>query len=122
MEIRSLEQYHQAYNKSVEDPEAFWGSIAKDFVWKKPPESILTWDFKKPQVRWFEDGQLNITENCLDRHLEDKGNHHSVDRCQQVRLASFQHAHRLHQIAQLTAMHQENFRVIWTVCVLFDPE
>ena len=74
MEIRSFEQYHQAYNKSVEDPEAFWGSIAKDFVWKKPPESILTWDFNKPQVRWFEDGQLNITENCLDRHLEERGN------------------------------------------------
>jgi len=73
MEIRSFEQYHQAYHKSVQDPENFWGAVAKDFLWHKEPESILEWDFTKAQVRWFEDGKLNITENCLDRHLSAKG-------------------------------------------------
>lgn len=73
MEIRSLEQYHQAYQKSVEAPEAFWKAVAGEFVWHKPPETILEWDFNKPEVRWFEDGWLNITENCLDRHLKESG-------------------------------------------------
>ncbi|TDI72454.1 MAG: hypothetical protein E2O88_00220, partial [Bacteroidetes bacterium] len=41
MEIRSFEQYHQAYHKSVQDPENFWGAVAKDFLWHKEPESIL---------------------------------------------------------------------------------
>ena len=72
MEIRSLEQYHQAYKNSVEDPEKFWGDLSKEFVWHKQPTAILDWDFKKPEVRWFADGELNITENCLDRHLEQR--------------------------------------------------
>ena len=78
MEIRSLEQYHQAYKESVEDPEKFWGNLSKEFVWHKQPESILEWDFKKPEVRWFADGQLNITENCLDRHLAERGDQTAI--------------------------------------------
>jgi acetyl-CoA synthetase len=79
MEIRTFEQYHQAYKQSVEDPEAFWSSIAKEFVWNKPPgASVLEWDFKKPEVRWFADAELNITENCLDRHLGDKGSQTAI--------------------------------------------
>jgi len=78
MEIRSFEQYHQAYHKSVQDPENFWGAVAKDFLWHKEPESILEWDFTKAQVRWFEDGKLNITENCLDRHLSAKGDQTAI--------------------------------------------
>lgn len=78
MEIRSFEQYHQAYHKSVQDPENFWGAVAKDFLWHKEPESILEWDFTKAQVRWFADGKLNITENCLDRHLSAKGDQTAI--------------------------------------------
>ena len=78
MEIRSFEQYHQAYDKSVQDPENFWGAVAKDFLWHKEPESILEWDFNKPQVRWFADGKLNITENCLDRHLSTRGDQTAI--------------------------------------------
>lgn len=72
--ISSLEEYHEHYQKSVKDPEKFWGDIAATFLWRKPWEKVLEWDFKNPSVKWFQGGQLNITENCLDRHLETMGN------------------------------------------------
>ncbi len=78
MEIRSLLQYHQAYKNSVEDPEKFWGDLSKGFLWHQEPSKILDWDFKKPEVHWFSDGQLNITENCLDRHLIDKADQTAI--------------------------------------------
>ena len=78
MEIRNFEQYQQAYSQSIENPEQFWESVAKDFVWHQPPSSILEWDFDTPSIRWFADGELNITENCLDRHLADKGDQTAI--------------------------------------------
>jgi acetyl-CoA synthetase len=76
--IQSLEDYHKVYNSSVENPEAFWAEIARSFVWQKPFTEVLNWDFEGPNVRWFEDGVLNITENCLDRHLQQKGNQTAI--------------------------------------------
>lgn len=68
--IKSLEDYKSAYTQSVEQPEAFWAQIAEDnFVWKKPWTSVLDWDFSIPKISWFNGAKLNITENCLDRHL-----------------------------------------------------
>lgn len=78
MEIRSFEQYQTAYKHSVEDPKDFWGKIAQEFTWHKQPESILDGDFTKPMVRWFGDGKLNITENCLDRHLNQRGDQTAI--------------------------------------------
>lgn len=60
--------------KSVQDPEAFWSEIANTFTWQKKWDKTLEWDFRKPEVKWFQGGQINITENCLDRHLEKLGN------------------------------------------------
>ena len=71
--ITSLEEYHAAYQRSVEDPEGFWGEIAARFFWRKPWQRVLSWEFSTPDIRWFEGGKLNITENCLDRHLESLG-------------------------------------------------
>jgi acetyl-CoA synthetase len=71
--ITSFEQYQQEYKKSVENPEAFWAEQAEQFVWKKKWDKVLDWNFKEPDIKWFEGGKLNITENCLDRHLADKG-------------------------------------------------
>jgi acetyl-CoA synthetase len=71
-QIKSLEKYNEHYEKSVEQPEEFWAEIASHFVWKKKWDHVLNWDFKNPSVKWFEGGKLNITENCLDRHLSDK--------------------------------------------------
>lgn len=74
MRLKSFEEYQQAYKQSVENPEAFWESIAENFQWKKKWNKVLEWNFDEPKVKWFLNAQLNITENCLDRHLEQRGN------------------------------------------------
>ncbi len=77
-QIGSLEQYHEAYRKSVEDPEGFWAEIAATFTWKKPWDKVLEWNFREPDIQWFLGGKLNITENCLDRHLATKGDQPAI--------------------------------------------
>ncbi|HEV2483400.1 MAG TPA: acetate--CoA ligase [Puia sp.] len=72
-QIKTPEEYRSAYQKSISDPEGFWADIAKTFLWRRPWDKVLEWNFKEPNVKWFIGGQLNITENCLDRHLADKG-------------------------------------------------
>ncbi|WP_207495160.1 acetate--CoA ligase [Aridibaculum aurantiacum] len=72
-QIKSLEQYYEQYEKSVQDPEGFWSEIASHFVWRKKWDKVLEWNFEEPRVEWFKGAKLNITENCLDRHLADKG-------------------------------------------------
>ncbi|MBK8671652.1 MAG: acetate--CoA ligase [Bacteroidetes bacterium] len=72
-QIKSLEQYHSDYKLSIENPEIFWADIAETFVWKKKWDNVLDWNFEKPDIKWFINGKLNITENCLDRHLEIRG-------------------------------------------------
>ena len=71
--IKHLEEYYQVYRKSVRNPEVFWEEIAEEhFIWRKKWDKVLTWDFSKPEVKWFEGAQLNITENCIDRHLYNR--------------------------------------------------
>ncbi len=73
--IKHLEEYYQVYRKSVRNPESFWEEIAEEhFVWRKRWDNVLSWDFTKPEIKWFEGAKLNITENCLDRHLPTRGN------------------------------------------------
>ena len=67
--INSFQEYEDQYKKSIENPSLFWEEIAQTFKWKKKWNRVLDWDFNKPKVSWFEGGKLNITENCLDRHL-----------------------------------------------------
>ena len=74
MQITSFKQYEEDFKKSVENPEQFWGEVAQNFQWRKPWFKVLSWDFKEPNIKWFEGAKLNITENCLDRHLEKNGN------------------------------------------------
>ncbi|WP_336070246.1 acetate--CoA ligase [Mesoflavibacter sp. CH_XMU1404-2] len=72
--IKHLEEYYQVYRKSVRNPEVFWEEIAEEhFMWRKKWDNVLSWDFTKPEVKWFEGAQLNITENCIDRHLYTRG-------------------------------------------------
>ena len=73
LRITSYEQYQNDYQKSIENPTQFWEGIANTFTWKKKWENTLDWDFTTPDVKWFEGGSLNITENMLDRHLEKNG-------------------------------------------------
>ncbi len=72
-QIKSLEEYKEVYKKSVDNPEEFWAEQARTFQWQKPFTKVLDWNFDGPDVRWFEDGQVNITENCLDRHIATRG-------------------------------------------------
>jgi acetyl-CoA synthetase len=77
-QITSLDEYKEAYEKSIQHPEAFWGEIAENFTWKKKWDSVSNWNFKEPKVEWFKGAALNITENCLDRHLENFGDRPAI--------------------------------------------
>lgn len=73
--IKNLEEYFQVYRKSVRDPEGFWEEIAEEnFLWQKRWDSVLEYDFEKPEFHWFKGAKLNITENCIDRHLYSHSN------------------------------------------------
>ncbi len=72
-QINSFEAYQAAYKQSIENPEGFWGEIASNFIWRKQWDKVLNWNFKDPTIEWFKGGKLNITENCIDRHLETLG-------------------------------------------------
>jgi acetyl-CoA synthetase len=72
-QINSLEQYHTDYKNAAENPDAFWASVADDFYWRKKWDKVLDWNFIEPKIEWFAGAKLNITENCIDRHLEKLG-------------------------------------------------
>lgn len=73
LQISSFEDYKRIYDYSITEPEHFWAGIADDFLWKKKWDSVLEWNFKEPEIKWFKGAKLNITENCLDRHLDKIG-------------------------------------------------
>lgn len=77
-QIKDAAGYQSAYKKSVSDPEGFWGDIASSFYWRKKWDKVLDWNFKEPNIKWFVNGKLNITENCLDRHLGTLGNRPAI--------------------------------------------
>ena len=106
-QIKSFEQYHTDYNKSVADPEAFWASVAENFVWQKKWDKVLEWNFTEPKIEWFKNGKLNITENCIDRHLPARADdpafiwepNHPEER---VRVVTYARLHkRVCQVAQM---------------------
>lgn len=74
IKINSFEEYKEHYKLSVEQPEKFWDSIANEFVWHKKWTKTLEWNFEEPKINWFINGQLNITQNCIDRHLPQNAN------------------------------------------------
>ncbi|MBS1759324.1 MAG: acetate--CoA ligase [Bacteroidetes bacterium] len=106
-QIKSIEQYHQDYKKSVDDPDSFWGAIAQHFQWRKKWDKVLEWNFKEPNVKWFEGGKLNITENCIDRHLATMGEKPAIiwepnDPNDRVRIVTYNRLHkRVCQVAQM---------------------
>ena len=73
-QIKTMESYKKDYKESLDQPETFWARIAETFTWKKKWDKVLEWNFKDPDIKWFKGGKLNITENCLDRHLEKNAN------------------------------------------------
>lgn len=98
-QIKSLDEYKEAYRESIENPDKFWGKIAETFKWHKKWDKILEWDFINPKIEWFRGGKLNITENCLDRHLADKGNQPAIiwepnDPAKKTRTFTYKELHR----------------------------
>lgn len=106
-QITSLEQYKQDYRKSVEQPEEFWASVAENFYWRKKWDKVLEWNFKEPKVKWFEGAKLNITENCIDRHLPTMGEKPAFiwepnEPGDRVRVVTYNRLHkRVCQVAQM---------------------
>ncbi len=76
--IQTLGGYIHEYQKSVNEPEAFWSRIAENFHWRKKWDKVVDWNFAEPKINWFVNGKLNITENILDRHLYTKGDQTAI--------------------------------------------
>lgn len=106
-QIKTFEEYHSAYKRSVEDPEGFWAEVAENFHWKKKWSKVLNWNFKEPKVEWFKEGKLNITENCIDRHLATMGEKPAIiwepnNPDERVRVVTYNRLHkRVCQVAQM---------------------
>lgn len=106
-QITSLEQYQSDYKKSVEQPEEFWGSIAENFLWRKKWDKVLDWNFTEPKVEWFKSAKLNITENCIDRHLPTMADKPAIiwepnNPEERVRVVTYARLHkRVCQVAQM---------------------
>ena len=97
-QLHSFEAYLAAYQKSIQDPEGFWAEVAENFTWQKKWDRVLEWNFKEPKIEWFKGAQLNITENCLDRHLATRGNEPAIiwesnDPHEQHRVLTYQELH-----------------------------
>jgi acetyl-CoA synthetase len=102
-----MDQYEMAYRVSVNEPEEFWGSVAEHFQWRKKWDKVLEWNFKEPKVEWFKGGKLNITENCIDRHLAEMGDKPAIiwepnNPEERVRVVTYNRLHkRVCQFAQV---------------------
>jgi acetyl-CoA synthetase len=73
------EKYDSLYQQSITDPDGFWAEQAKTFLsWQKPWDTVSEFDFHKGTAKWFDGGQLNVSENCIDRHLETRGDQTAI--------------------------------------------
>jgi acetyl-CoA synthetase len=106
-QIKTLQQYHEAFKQSEENPEAFWASVAEHFIWQKKWDKVLDWNFTEPKVEWFIGGRLNITENCIDRHLATRGEEPALiwepnNPIEKTRVVTYNRLHkRVCQVAQM---------------------
>ena len=106
-QIKDLAGYHEAYQKSIQDPNAFWGEVAAHFTWHKKWDKVSDWNFKDPSIQWFVGGKLNITENCLDRHLATMGDKPAIiwepnNPAEQHRILTYKQLHlKVCQFAQV---------------------
>lgn len=106
-QIKSLQQYNEVYKNSIENPEAFWAGVADSFVWHKKWDKVLDWNFNEPKVEWFKGGKLNITENCIDRHLATRGEEPAIiwepnNPDERTRIVTYNRLHkRVCQVAQM---------------------
>jgi acetyl-CoA synthetase len=76
--MTSLKKYQEEYEQSILTPIDFWDHQAQHFVWRRKWDKVLSYDFHKPEVQWFTGGKLNITENCIDRHLPSRAHQTAI--------------------------------------------
>jgi acetyl-CoA synthetase len=106
-QLKTFEQYKEAYQKSIESPETFWAEIAENFVWKRKWDKVLEWNFQEPKIEWFKNASLNITENCIDRHLASMGDQPAIiwepnNPEERTRIVTYNRLHkRVCQVAQM---------------------
>ncbi len=110
-QIKSFEEYQEKYKQSVDKPEEFWAEIASEFTWKKKWDKVLDWNFKDPNIKWFEGAKLNITENCLDRHLADRADQPAIiwepnDPNEHHRVLTYKQLH--HQVSMFANVLKHN--------------
>ncbi len=96
---KNINEYNDLYNKSLSNPENFWSEIASTFSWRNKWTKTLEYDFNKPEFKWFLNGKLNITENCLDRHVQSNPNKTAIlfepnDPNQSAQKISYKELHR----------------------------
>ncbi|WP_343329505.1 acetate--CoA ligase [Polaribacter staleyi] len=110
--IKHLEEYFKVYRKSIREPENFWEEIAEEhFLWRKQWDKVLDWDFSKPEIKWFQGAKLNITENCIDRHLATRGDKTAIlfepnDPAEPAEHITYQQLHeRVNQFANVLKEH-----------------
>jgi acetyl-CoA synthetase len=106
-QIKTAEAYAQAWQQSIDNPEAFWGDIANHFTWHQKWDKVLEWNFSEPKIAWFKGAKLNITENCIDRHLAERGEQPAIiwepnNLDERVRIVTYNRLHkRVCQVAQM---------------------
>lgn len=106
-QIKTAEAYAQVWQKSIDNPEAFWGEIANHFTWHQKWDKVLEWNFSEPKIEWFKGAKLNITENCIDRHLAERGEQPAIiwepnNPDERVRIVTYNRLHkRVCQVAQM---------------------
>ncbi len=110
-QILSSDQYKADYKKSVEDPENFWAGVAGHFYWRKKWDKVLKWNFTEPKIEWFAGGKLNITENCIDRHLEEMADKPAIiwepnNPEERVRIVTYARLHK--RVCQFAQVLQNN--------------
>jgi acetyl-CoA synthetase len=110
-QITNLAQYQAAYAESINNPAAFWADVATSFVWKKPWKTVLEWNFTEPRVKWFDGATLNITENCIDRHLPTLGDSPAIiwepnDPKEQPQVLTYWELH--HKVGQFAQVLKNN--------------
>lgn len=111
LKIKDFAHYKKVYADSVKNPKKFWASQAKTFTWRKPWKKVLENDFRTPTVKWFVGGKLNITENCLDRHLKTRPDQTALiwepnDPSQPFKSYTYRELHRL--VCQAANMLKSN--------------
>jgi acetyl-CoA synthetase len=96
--VKNIDEYRATYKKSIEDPEKFWSARAETLSWFKKWSKVSEYDFINADIKWFDGGEINVSVNCLDRHLATKGDKVAIlwesDNPAETRKLTYKEVHR----------------------------